>query len=661
MRGRSATDAAHPGTGHATGERSRDPAGDLTITGDITGEVGSAAMHVDEVAYPVISRVLLCVRSLVPTVVRGLIRGVVRGIVGVAAVLGGWTARGVGVQLVGVTAVTGLLLAGTPSPTGGPTVSVTAPAAAPAPAATSVTGVTGVAGVTGSGLATVSPAGVSPGLVAGGTSTGVASGSGCSWWDFACQGSTAVADAGLAAVTQSIAAGAGQLLGEIVRVLDASTQVPLADPTYQRIYTGFLGLAVPLVGVVLFAALVSAGLRRDPATLARAVVGVVFAGLGGVLYIVFAQLLVGVDNWLAHGIVAVTGFDLADSLSDLAAGFGQVAGARGQLAANMLLIVLMLVMLVAGLVLWFVLVLRQIAILVVVAFAPLLIAGTLWAPTRPWVRRATEVLVALVFTKSAIYALVGIGMALLTRAAEQTVAGFVGALVLLIGACFTPLLTLRLVHFAADTQIAGDMMATLRGGTAPLVARVGAHVPGHFPGGHDRHGGHGGGSEAGSPASSRHDNARHQAQAPRTDPTGGGGLRMPGPRGPGATPDPASPSPAGPAGPGAASGTSGGGAAGAAGAGGAAVGPLMAAAMAAQAAQAGGGHAQSTAAGLAEAASPHPGPTPAAAGDGSGSGEGPMPGAPPPMPAPPGPAPPGGPSAGSASTGSGDPGDGGLR
>ena len=75
-----------------------------------------------------------------------------------------------------------------------------------------------------------------------------------------------------------------------------------------------------------------------------------------------------------------------------------------QIAANMLLIVLMMVMLLAGLILWFVLVLRKIAILVVVAFAPLLIAGYLWAPTRAWVRRATEVLIALVFTKTAIFA-----------------------------------------------------------------------------------------------------------------------------------------------------------------------------------------------------------------------------------------------------------------
>ena len=99
----------------------------------------------------------------------------------------------------------------------------------------------------------------------------------------------------------------------------------------------------------------------------------------------------------------------------MAIGFDNIAGNQGEVAANMLLILLMMIMLVAGLILWFVLVLRKIAILVVVAFAPLLIAGYLWAPTRSWVRKATEVLIALVFTKTAIFALFGIGLALLSR------------------------------------------------------------------------------------------------------------------------------------------------------------------------------------------------------------------------------------------------------
>jgi type IV secretion system protein TrbL len=317
---------------------------------------------------------------------------------------------------------------------------------------------------------------------------------GCQWWNLACHGSTQVVDSGMSAITSSTASGTSMLLSEIVKTIDESTAVPLADPGYREIYYGFLGLAAPLIGVLLCGALILSALRRDAGTLGRAVVGLGVAALGGALYIGLAQLLVALDDWLAQGIVRVTGQNLSDAIMDMAGGFEKVAGFQGEVAANMLLIVLMLIMLLAGVILWFLLVLRKIAILVVVAFAPLLIAGYLWAPTRPWVRKATEVLIALVFTKSAIYALFGIGLALLSRGTAQSLSDFVGTVVLLCGACFTPLLMLRLVHFAGDTHLAGDMLGNLRGGVQPVLNRM-PHGGGHSPSG-------------------RHDLALHQSQAP---------------------------------------------------------------------------------------------------------------------------------------------------
>lgn len=295
---------------------------------------------------------------------------------------------------------------------------------------------------------------------------------GCAWWNLVCQGGSKLADSGMNAITQSIASGASMLLGEITKVIDESTTVPLADSTYRSIYFGFLGLAVPMVGVVLFGALVVACVRRDPGTFVRAVTGVLVATIGGALYIAFAQFIIALDDWLSHGIVSVTGHSLTDGITGLAEGFEQIGGASGEVAANMLLIVLMMVMLVAGLGLWFVLVLRKIAILVVVAFAPLLIVGWLWAPTRSWMRRTTEVVIALIFTKSALFALFGIGLALLFRDGGQSLSDFVGAVILLCGACFAPLMMLKLVHFAADSHVAGEMMGTLRGGMAPVLNRV---------------------------------------------------------------------------------------------------------------------------------------------------------------------------------------------
>lgn len=308
---------------------------------------------------------------------------------------------------------------------------------------------------------------------------------GCQWWNLACQGSTQVVDAGMSAITRSTAAGAGAVLSQIVKVIDESTQVPLADPGYRHIYYGFLGLAAPLIAVILSVALILSALRRDPGTLGRAVVGVVVASLGGALYVGFAQLLVAIDNSLSHGIVRITGQDLTQAMTQISAGFERIAGVSGTVAANMMLIVLMMVTLLAGLILWFVLVLRKIAILVVVAFAPLLIAGYLWAPTRPWVRKATEVLVALVFTKSAIFGLFGIGLALLSRGKSQSLSDFVGTVVLLCGACFAPLVMLRLVHFAGNTQLAGDMMGTLRGGVEPVLHRLPHSIGMRAPGRHE--------------------------------------------------------------------------------------------------------------------------------------------------------------------------------
>lgn len=341
------------------------------------------------------------------------------------------------------------------------------------------------------------------------TSTGTSDGTAtlaqpvdCAWWNLACKGGEHVANSGLSAITKSIASGAEMLLGQIVRVIDESSTVPLADPTYRHVYFGFLGLAATLIGVVLCMALVVASLRRDAGTLGRAFVGVGIASLGGALYIVFAQLLVALDDWLSHGVVRVTGYNLADAIEEIAVGFHNIAGAPGEMAANMLLILLMLIMLIAGMILWFVLVLRKIAILVVVAFAPLLIAGYLWAPTRVWVRRTTEVLVALVFTKTAIYTLFGIGLALLSRGTGQSLSDFVGVTVLMCGACFAPLLMLRLVHFAADSQLATDAIGSLRGGVHPVTSRLGRHTP--------------------AAAMGRSDLARAQSQSPALAPSPGG-------------------------------------------------------------------------------------------------------------------------------------------
>jgi type IV secretion system protein TrbL len=304
---------------------------------------------------------------------------------------------------------------------------------------------------------------------------GPAAAGGCEWWNLVCQGGQQAADSGLAAITQAMINGLIALFSQITKIVDESTRVPLADPSYRDTYYGFAQLAVPLIAVVFCLALISSAVHRDPRAVARATVGIGVAAIGGAVYVVFAQFLVAVDDWLAHGVVSVTGADFGNQMADLSDKFTAM-GAAGSLAADALMLILMAFALVAGVFLWVVLLLRKMAILVVVAFAPILIVGWMWAPTRSWSRRATEVLIALVFSKSVIYMIFGIGMSLLFRS-NQTLSDFVGVVVLLCGACFAPIVMLRLVHFAADSHLAGDMLGNLRTGATPPLSRAAA-IPG---------------------------------------------------------------------------------------------------------------------------------------------------------------------------------------
>jgi hypothetical protein len=86
-----------------------------------------------------------------------------------------------------------------------------------------------------------------------------------------------------------------------------------------------------------------------------------------------------------------------------------------------------------------------------------------------------------------------VGLALLSRGTSQTLSDFVAATVLMCGACFAPMVMLRLVHFAADAHIARDAMGSVRDGARPITSHL--HAPGH----------------------GRHDFASSQGQAPQHD------------------------------------------------------------------------------------------------------------------------------------------------
>src|SRR6476660_3955756 len=157
-------------------------------------------------------------------------------------------------------------------------------------------------------------------------------GDGCAWWNLVCQGGQQAADSGLSAITNSMVNGLIALFGQITKVVDESTRVPLADPTYRHTYYGFAALSVPMVALVFFIALISSAIHHDVRALTRATVGVGVTTLGGAVYVLFAQFLVALDDWLAHGVVTATGSDFGRQMGDLTGKFEQM-GSSGTVAA----------------------------------------------------------------------------------------------------------------------------------------------------------------------------------------------------------------------------------------------------------------------------------------------------------------------------------------
>ena len=100
------------------------------------------------------------------------------------------------------------------------------------------------------------------------------------------------------------------LFGQITKIVDESTRVPLADPQYRHTYYGFAALAVPVIALVYFIALISASIHHDSRALVRATAGLGVAAIGGFVYVLFAQFLVALDDWLAHGVVVCHRFGL---------------------------------------------------------------------------------------------------------------------------------------------------------------------------------------------------------------------------------------------------------------------------------------------------------------------------------------------------------------
>ena len=132
--------------------------------------------------------------------------------------------------------------------------------------------------------------------------------------------------------------------------------------------------------------LIKAVLRREPASLTRAVVGVGAGILGAAASIGVVEALLAATDALCDGIVHTTGLGSIAHLGSKIA----PAAALTSLASPALMLILGLGYVVASFFVWAVFIVRKAMIIVAAVFAPVAFAGAAAHATSGWVRKWVE-------------------------------------------------------------------------------------------------------------------------------------------------------------------------------------------------------------------------------------------------------------------------------
>ncbi|HEX4280469.1 MAG TPA: hypothetical protein VHZ27_06855 [Solirubrobacteraceae bacterium] len=288
--------------------------------------------------------------------------------------------------------------------------------------------------------------------------------------------STASTALGLAVIGGFVLGGAQAVLTETASALGTTTAPQLRTTWFSATYWRMTAIAAVLALPFLFAAAVQALIRSDLGLLVRSAFG----------YLPLAMLAIAVAAPLTMLLLAATDelcVFISSAAGDASAHFlakaGVLIGGLTALTSSPFLAVLVgLFMIGAAFALWIELLVREAAVYVIVLMLPLAFAAMVWPARRVWAIRAVELLVALIFSKFAIVAVLSLGGAAISSGADHgSVTAVMAGAVLILLAAFSPWVLLRMIPLA---ELASGAAGTLRGelGRANVAAGdawAGAH------------------------------------------------------------------------------------------------------------------------------------------------------------------------------------------
>ena len=282
-------------------------------------------------------------------------------------------------------------------------------------------------------------------------------------------------DSALRSFTAAVAAAGKFFLEKVGGLIHGTTSPDVVNADwFASQYRVMLALAVVIALPILLVSVAQSIVRADGMQAIRS--AFVFLPLAAILSAVgpaMAQMLINISDWMSGILGGNAAADAQKFMTDAGAALAGLGAGSVNPAAPVFGVLLgALIVTLGALSIWLELLLRAAAIYISVLFLPLALAAMIWPAGWRWCRRLIEFLIAIIFAKVFIVAIINLAAAGLARGGlgdkfEGVLAG--GALLLM--AAFTPIALLKLIPLAeAAVVTAGHQRAALRQATSGATA-----------------------------------------------------------------------------------------------------------------------------------------------------------------------------------------------
>lgn len=268
-------------------------------------------------------------------------------------------------------------------------------------------------------------------------------------------------------ITTWVSEGASWLIEQVVSEIETTTTPKLTTEGFLAEYGQMAEIAAVLAAAMVLLAMLEAIAQGSWGVLARTVfVQLPVAFIGTSVAFVLVQMLLVATDGMCHGIAAATHQHsqhfFKSAVASLAktgasagaaggagATGGKAAGAVGGAVAVPLFVSFLLAIIgaFAAFFVWIELIARDAAVYVVSLFMPMALATSIWPRWSGALRRTGELLVVVISSKAVIVSVIALAAGLLAEK-EQGVEHLLAASALMLLACFSPFMLLKLVPFA---------------------------------------------------------------------------------------------------------------------------------------------------------------------------------------------------------------------